>query len=143
MIHQSGVSLIEVLIVVAIICVVGASTTPFLSNFLLRNNTEVSIDKIIGTLRKAQQYSLDGKSDASWGSCYISNTVRLFRGGTCAAPTFSEDFSIPSTVSITGFSPVTFSTLRGEPSTALSITVSTAIDSKTIQVNNAGGMTIN
>ena len=54
-----------------------------------------------------------------------------------------EDFTVPASVTITGFTTTTFSTMRGEPNAAMSITVNGGISSKTITINRAGGMSVN
>lgn len=139
---NSGITLIELLIVIGIVAIIGASASPFLSNFILRNNLETTTDKVVGTIRKAQNYAMDGKNNATWGVCLSGSNLRLF-SGTCALPTFSEDFEVSGSVTVTGFSETTFGKLRGEPSGTLSITISTGIDSHTVKVNTAGGMTVN
>lgn len=140
--QQQGLTLIELLMVIAIFAIIAASSTPFLSNFILRNNYETTVDKVVSTIRKAQQYAMDGKNDVTWGVCLSGNSIRLF-SGSCALPTFSEDFDTPSSVTITGLNETTFSTLRGEPSSALSITITTDIGTQTVTMNTAGGMEIN
>lgn len=140
--HQ-GVTFIEIILSVAVIAVIAASAQPFLSGFLLRNNMTSVQDSVISTLRKAQQYSMDGKDNASWGACRntAGTLIRLYRGGTCNAPTVSENFSVPSNITVSAFD-VTFSKLRGEPSSAISVSITSSIDSRSISVNLAGGMTI-
>lgn len=137
--HQ-GFTLIELLLIIAIVAILGAAATPFLSRFVLQTNFDSVERKVISTIRKAQAYALDGKNGAVWGVCTSGNNLRLY-AGSCSSPTISENFSIPSTVSISGFSDTTFTT-RGEPSNPLSITISTSLDSSSIQVNSTGGLSI-
>lgn len=136
-----GVTLIELLLVLSIIAVLGTATTPFLSRFVTANNLDTTRDNVIGTIRKAQQYAMDGKNDATWGACVTGTNIRLFQG-TCTTPTFSEDFSIPTSVTVSGFAETTFSK-RGEPSGAVTITISSATGSHTVSINAAGGITVN
>src|SRR3989344_3406300 len=132
---RKGVSYIELLIVVGLIGIIGASVSPFLSNFILRNNLETTVDNLVGTIRKSQGNAMDGKNSDSgedWGVClYNGDTIRLFLGS-CDTPTISEDFSVPGSVDIAGLNTVTFSRLGGEPTQPLTITVSTDIDTRTI-----------
>lgn len=58
---RPGLTLIEIIMVIAIIVILGAATTPFLSSFVLRNNTETSQDKVISSIRKAQNYAMNEK----------------------------------------------------------------------------------
>lgn len=139
---RKGVSYIELLVVIGLIAIIGASVSPFLSNFILRNNLETTTDNLVGTIRKAQAYSMDGKNDAAWGVCLAGGNIRLFTG-TCGSPTISEDYTVSSSVTITGLTTTTFSRLRGEPSSSLSVAISTDIGSTIITLNAAGGMEIN
>ena len=97
---------------------------------------------IITTFRKAQFYSISGKRNSSWGCCLIGNSIRLFIGS-CASPDFSEDFTLPANISVSAFTPVTFSLGRGEPSSSVSITVSSSTESQTLNLNSIGGLAIN
>ncbi len=137
----SGVTLIELLLVVAIIAIVGAMTTPFLSRFVLRSNHNTSIERVISGMRKAQAYAMDGKNGATWGVCRIGNTVRMF-SGSCNAPTTAEDYVLPGTVTVSTINSTIFN-VRGEPSAALSFTISSSIRTSTISMNIAGGVTVN
>lgn len=135
-------TLIELLLVIAIILILGAMTSPFLSRFIVQTNYETSVDKVVGSLRKAQAYAANNKNGTSWGTCFTSNKVRLYRG-TCSSPAHSEDFDIPQGITISGLSDTTFSQNRGEPSQSLTITISASSGSTQILLNRAGGMTIN
>lgn len=138
---NTGVSLIELILVIALIAILGASTTPFLSRFVLQNNIETSTDQIIGSIRKAQEYAMDQKNNASWGVCSSGTNIRLF-SGSCSSPSFSEDFDVPQSISITGLSEITFNN-RGEPSSTLIINVSSNIKTVNISLNAAGAININ
>lgn len=138
---EKGFTLIELLLVIAIVAILGAATTPFLSRFVLQTNFDSSEEKVISTIRKAQEYAMDGKNGETWGVCLSGNSLRLY-SGSCANPTISENFTIPTTVNISGFSDTTFNT-RGEPSGSLSITVSTSLESSEILLNSAGGLNVN
>jgi prepilin-type N-terminal cleavage/methylation domain-containing protein len=140
--NKRAFTLIELLIVIALILILGTMATPFLSRFIVQTNYETSVDKVIGTIRKAQTYAMNNKDGVIWGVCFTSSLVRLYRG-TCASPTQSEDFDIPTTVTISGLSDTTFSLNRGEASQALTITISSSVGSTQVLVNRAGGMTLN
>ena len=139
--NQKSFTLIEILLVVAIITIIGVSSTPFLSRFVLQTNFDSVVEKLIGSIRKAQEYAMDGKNGVVWGVCKSTNNIRLY-SGSCNSPTISENFSIPSTVTVTGLNDANFN-LRGEPSSPLSVTINTTIETKTIQLNSTGGLTIN
>lgn len=134
---KQGVTLIELLVVIALIAILGGLTTPFLSRFVRTHSAETLTNTVYGSLRKAQSYAMANKYNATWGVCKSGNQIILY-AGSCANPTYSEQTSIPSTISVSGFTDVTF-TMRGEPSTAITITLDAAIRTHTISVNAAGG----
>lgn len=138
---NAGITLIELLLVVSLIAILGASSTPFLSNFLVRVNMNTTTDQVVSYLQKAQSYAIYNKVNETWGVCITGNNLRFF-SGSCAVPTYSEEYVIPSSISISNFD-TTFSKSRGEPSVETTINVSSDIDSQTIIINTAGGMNIN
>jgi len=146
---QRGFTLIELLSVIGIIAVVGASASPFISRFILQNNLETTTDKVIGSIRKAQNYAMDGKNNWSWGVCITGSNLRLFGGvssPTCTTNDFTEDFIISGSVSVSGLNETVFSKLRGEPNPSnglSSVSIQTSIGSNTISVNSAGGVDVN
>lgn len=137
-----GITVIEVIIVIAIIAILAATSTPFISRFILQTNMDGASDMLVSTIRKAQSYSMDGKGGTSWGVCLSGNAIRLFTG-TCGAPTINEDYSVASSVTVTGLPSITFSSSRGEPSATFSAVVSSQIGSHTVSINSAGILTIN
>ena len=136
---NQGITLIELLLVVALIATIGVMTAPFAGQLYQRINLETTTTAAVTALHKAQANSMEGKSDASWGICLTGSTLRVYLGS-CLSPTQKEDWSVPSTVMISGLSNVTFSRLRGEPSSALSVTVSNLAGSNTLTANLAGGL---
>ena len=108
------------------------------------NNLEVAANKVVSTVRKSQAYAMASKGSATWGFCKMGNNIRLY-SGSCSTPTHHEDFDV-SKVTVSGLSDISFSGIpgkRGEPSQALTITISNDVGVKTVSINNAGGMTIN
>src|SRR3989344_724120 len=105
--EQKGFTLIELLLVIAVIAILAASAGPSLTRLLITNNLEVGTDKVIGAIRKAQGYAMDGKNNTTWGVCMNGPDIRLF-SGSCASPTFSEDYDLTG-VSIMGLTETTFS----------------------------------
>lgn len=139
---KNGFSLIELLIVVSLIITIGTMTAPFASGFLIRVYQESTVNSIVSSLHRAQSLSLDGKGSTEWGICQTGNIVRVYQGS-CASPTIKEDTSIPSTVSVTGLSDITFSRINGEPSATLSITITSGAGTKNITLNEMGVVDVN
>lgn len=139
---QQGVTFLELLLVMAIILVLGLSTTSYAARFYTQNSVASTTDHLVAQLRKAQLYSFAGKqSGGVWGVKYTtspSKKISLFLNGNAA---FDEDFSIANSVSITGFTQVTFSHFQGFPTPAgpITITISgTGNNTETVTINELG-----
>ncbi len=139
---MKGFSILELLIVMAIIAILAVATVPFLSSFYLRTNLDTTRDILVSSVRKAQSYAMDGKNNAVWGICLSGSSIRVFQGS-CSSPTTKEDYSVPSSVTVSGLSTTTFSSSRGEPLATFSATISASLGSHTVSVNSAGVLTIN
>ena len=141
---NKGFTIIELLLVIAMIGILAAAGAPFYARFVAQNNLEVSMNKVVSTIRKAQGYAMDGKDGATWGFCMTGNSLRLFRG-TCSSPAYNEDFDLTG-VTVSGLSETVFTGIsgkRGEPSSTQSITLTNDIGSVNISLNSAGGVEIN
>jgi len=137
-----GFTLVEVVLVVGIILLVATAAAPLSGQWYSLNNFDSTVSMVVSSLRKAQAYAIEKNSSATWGVCLTGDVVRLF-SGSCASPIVSNDYNLPSDVTVSGLSIVTFSSLRGEPSNAQSITITGNGKSKTIVINILGGYDIN
>jgi type II secretory pathway pseudopilin PulG len=136
-----GLTLIELILVVALIILIAALSAPFATGTLSRTGNRSYSDSVISTLRKAQMYSMQKKGGSIWGICLTETAIRVYRGS-CNTPIQKEDTTISSAGTITGLLDTTFSAVRGEPSNTLSITVSSQNETTNIILNQAGGITI-
>lgn len=139
--NNAGITLIEILLVIAIIAILGASTTPFLSSFLTRNSHEIAVSRVLGAFRKAQGYSMVQKDGDVWGVCVSGQVVKLYRGS-CGSPSYEENYTAPDIISVTGFTDISFSADRGEPSVFGTITISSSLDSDSVVINQGGGISL-
>jgi prepilin-type N-terminal cleavage/methylation domain-containing protein len=137
-----GFTLIELLIVISLIITIGTMTAPFASGFLIRVYQESTVNSLVSGLHRAQSLSLDGRGSSAWGICHTGSIIRVYQGS-CMSPTIKEDSSIPSTVTVSGLSDVTFSRINGEPSSALSITIASGAGTKNITLNELGVVDVN
>lgn len=142
---NQGITFIEVLIVVTITAIIGASAISLSSNFLNSNNFKNKTNEIVSLLRFAQINSMAGKEDSSWGVKISENKITLYKGNsfeTRESP-FDSTYDIPQTVSITQGDYV-FEKLTGNPDSTATITVqSNAGDSANISVNEIGIVDVN
>lgn len=137
---QSGFTLLELIIVVAMTILVGLVAVPFYSRFFNQNAVANATDQLTGELRKAQMYSIVGKRGGQWGVAYNSNNIILFQGNTFATrnTAFDETFSVGSNVSVSGFTELEFNRMTGTPSAAPNITISGGGNTKTVAISTLG-----
>ena len=122
--------------------VVVVEVSSFSSRWYLQNSLESTKNMLVSSIQKAQNYAISKKSNLTWGVCLTGTSLRMF-GGSCASPTIKDDYTVPSNVTMSGLSTVTFSAFRGEPNSAQSITLSGNNKTYTVTVNLAGGLDVN
>ncbi|MDQ3099378.1 MAG: type II secretion system GspH family protein [bacterium] len=133
---EQGFSLIELLLVVAIVLILGTLTTTFYSRFLNQNAVANTSDQMLGQLRKAQMYSMMSKQNTTWGVRYSANKITLFATGNTA---FDESFSVNESVTVGGLTSIIFTKGTGVPDVTPVITInSPGNNSRTITVTTQG-----
>ena len=143
-VNARGVTIIELLLVIVIISTLGILSASFYARFLTQNEVGNTVDRFIGSFRKAQVYSMMGKQNSNWGVHYASNTITLYKGSSFGADSaFDEEFMVNLNVSVEGFTDLNFTKVTGipgtgDPSTTPTITISGGNNSKTITVNSQG-----
>lgn len=131
---SSGVTIIELLIVIFLISTIGLLSASFYSRFLTQNAVENTQNQLVSSFRKAQVYSMMGKQNGTWGVRYGSNKITLYLSGNTA---FDENYDVNSNITVTDFD-ITFAKITGLPSSSPTITISSGGNSKTIDINSQG-----
>lgn len=138
---MKGFTLIELILVLAIMLTISVMAPTFYSRFLLQNAVANTTDQMVGSLRKAQIYSMVGKQNSAWSLNYSSNTITVYKGTDFATRNiaFDEKFSVNSNVSVSGMTDINFTRLTGVPTPSTStITISSGTNSDIITVNSQG-----
>ncbi len=137
---KQGFSLIELLLVIAIILSVSILSMGFYARFITQNGVFVAMDQTVSQLRKAQLYSEIGKQDSSWGVHYANKILTLFAGNSYVSrnPAFDESFTFTGDISVTGWNDVVFIAPVGTPSATLNTTISGQGSSQSVVVNAQG-----
>ncbi|MDP7247771.1 MAG: hypothetical protein QF741_04060, partial [Candidatus Peribacteraceae bacterium] len=106
---------IETLLTIGVIAVTTGVSIPMYRNFQIRTDLDLATEQTIQALRSAQVRSQAGEEDAQWG-VWTSDGI-LFQGETYSLrnPDADEEYPIPSTISVSGLSQVTFSRVDGVP----------------------------
>ena len=137
---KKGFTLIELIIVIALISILGFLSTGFYSRFYNQNAVGVVADELTQELRKAQIYAMTGKQNVNWGVHNNTTSIILFQGSTFAGrnTAFDETFTVNSNIAITGLTDLIFSRMTGTPSATPTIIISSANNTMTITVNSQG-----
>ena len=142
---MKGFTLIELIIVLAILSIVGALSVPFLQTFQVSQDAITYSNTVIQTLRRAQQQAIAGQTGTGWG-VYFDNTNKqfiLFRGDsfTTRDPEYDLVTSYPAGFTVaTDFSDeVYFSLYSGLPSATGAVVVTSQNNQvKTVSINSLG-----
>lgn len=137
----SGFTLLEILLVVAVLALIAGIGAPLYQSSQVRNDVEVASYVIVQSLQRAQILSQAVDGDTTWGVRIESGVVTLFRGSNFASrdPDFDEVFDIAPSITPSGIEEIVFSKFSGEPQSIGTITLSTSINAtKTITINEKG-----
>ena len=137
-----GFTLIELVIVMAILLILFAVVGTISSGMLPRNQLSIEGGLIQETLRRAQALTIAGKQDELWGVHFTSSTMTLF-GGTSYAMRdidYDELHSFPAGLTLGGLTDIVFSAPLGETSNTgdVSLTSNSTSEIVTISVNASG-----
>lgn len=138
-----GFTLVEMLLSMAVIIILTAITVPVYETFVRRNDLDLNTQTTVDTIRKAETYARGVRNDSVWGVNFTASTMTLFKGSTYASrdTTFDEVTNLPSSVTQSGLTEVTFSKVFGVPSTTGTLTLSsTANSSKQVILNSEGSV---
>lgn len=143
---QSGVTLIELLLVISLVAGLSTLSVPYIIAFQTRNNIDVAVNTVAQVVRRAQTMSMAVESDAScsaWGLSTQNTGITLYCGTTFAGRDSSRDevYDIASNVVVTNTgnaNDISFSKVYGIPNNPGTITLTQGSDSRVITINGKG-----
>ncbi|KKU63129.1 MAG: hypothetical protein UX87_C0033G0002 [Candidatus Amesbacteria bacterium GW2011_GWA1_47_16] len=140
MLRRPAFSLIELLLVLAIISSLGIFTASFYSRFLLRSAGDQARMHLVSSINKARTYAVTGRRNSDWGVRFSPPVLTLFSGSSYAArdTAVDENITFNPNVTVSGISEIVFSRLTGLPGTTAVITLSIGSDTQNITVNSEG-----
>lgn len=137
---SKGFTLLEVILVTAVITVLAAIAVPVYSRLQVRNNLDVATNTSVQTLKRAQLLAQAVDGDSSWGIKLQQSNITMFKGVSFDVrdTNFDEVYTF-SGVTPSGVSEVVFSKLLGTPN-ATGILTLTSSDNEiqTITIGSYG-----
>jgi len=111
MLRRPAFSLIELLLVLAIISSLGIFTASFYSRFLLRSAGDQARMHLVSSINKARTYAVTGRRNSDWGVRFSPPVLTLFSGSSYAArdTAVDENITFNPNVTVSGISEIVFS----------------------------------
>lgn len=129
---QAGFTLLEMLLVVALVAILAAASTPVLQSFLNRNELDIATNVMADKVYRAGVLARGVSGDSAWGVYATSSQIVLFQGSSYAArnTSFDEVTTIASSITLGGSSEYVFSKMTGDP-VSVGTTTFTSINNET------------
>jgi len=141
--RKGGFTLIEVLLVVALIGLLAGVGLPVFSYIQSKNNLDITGYSLAQALRRAQMLAQNGESEADWGVHIdpASKVITLFQGTNFASRSteYDETVALAGSLDVSGLNEIVFNAVSGEPALAGTVNLGMA-DGSTMQITiNAKG----
>ncbi len=138
---SQGFTLIEVLLVVAIITLITVVSAPLVLSFQNANELDVSTNTLAQYLYQAQSYSLNRAHDCNWGVTINGQDLTLFCGDNYANRDANRDitYQMPLGITVQNNTEINYVKLTGVPQSTGSFTLATVGNrTATVTVNKKG-----
>jgi prepilin-type N-terminal cleavage/methylation domain-containing protein len=138
--RAAGFSLIEVMVVVALLALFAAAIGPVYNTVQSKNNLDVATAGVVQSLRRAQSSAESGNADSNWGVKLSATSTIVFAGNPYASrqASFDEKLDLPGAVTVSGLLEIVFNKFSGLPQSTGTTTITNPFGSKNIILNGAG-----
>ncbi|MFH0818797.1 MAG: prepilin-type N-terminal cleavage/methylation domain-containing protein [Patescibacteria group bacterium] len=138
---RSGFTLVEIIVVMAIISFMASITIPFMSSYLSQQQLSTLTDEVVGNLRRAQNKAITSTNNVSWGVAWHSTYYAIIEDPSGVATEY-EVYTLPANSVISG-SDIIFSKLSGKTTAnTITITATSINEQKQININDEGSIEI-
>lgn len=137
---QRGFTLLEILLVVALISAMVGITSPVLVRLQRSNDLQVAQQALVQAHRRSQQLARASKNDQTWGVEAQTGSITTFMGTSYALrdPSYDEVFSISPSITISGVGETVYSKTFVTPSVTGSTTLTGDGVSRITTINAEG-----
>lgn len=154
---QNGFTLLEVILVLAILAVISTIGFSYLGGFKSGADIEETANQIVGKLRETQNKAMAGEDNKKWGIHFYNDNAdatlsyyEIFSGNDYAGGTVIEKIYLSSLAADARFDTpsagqsidIIFSKITGVPPSAQNIVISLQGATKTISVETSGRIKI-
>lgn len=137
---QKGFTLIELMLVIALMLTIGILSVAFYNRFLMQNAVADATDTLVGSLHRAQLFSMMGKYNGTWGVKISSGSIVVFQGESYSArrQAMDEVSAINESIITNGLDEVVFARASGLPSVTPTVTLTGNDSVRTLKINSQG-----
>ena len=151
-IYKRGITIIELLVVLAVLGIIISVVTPQFSKIRENQVLKSGVQDVLSSLDKARSQTLASLNSSEYGVRFEADKIIIFKGAGFSSSSDNEIIDIITPASITnvalGCTPpipcdIFFNRLSGSPSKTGTITVSTTSFSKIITIWATGVASVN
>jgi len=141
--NNKGFSLVEVIIVVAILTLLLSISDSIYSNVRASTNLKIAGDSIVQALRSTKTNASIGKNDSKWGVKTLVNKIVIFKGVDYTSRDIAYDqiINLPNGVVASGLDEFIFEKVTGNTINTGDIIITNSSGSKNIGINGKGNIT--
>lgn len=138
--NMKGFTLIEIILVIAIMIIVAGITTPVVSSYLRQEEVAKSVDMFCLKMKEARDLAINQTDDSSFGIAITDSSFTLFKGNSYTNRDVADDFVyvMPAQVTISGLSEIIFNKVTGKSSSATVYTIYDKDKSYKISIDSEG-----
>lgn len=135
-----GFSLIEVMVVVAILALFATTAGPVYRAVQVKNDLESATIGAVSSLRRAQAAAESGNVDSNWGVRFFSTSAIVFAGSSYASrqTSYDERLDFPGSITVAGNTEVVFAKFTGLPQVVGTTTITNPSGTKSLVLNAVG-----
>jgi prepilin-type N-terminal cleavage/methylation domain-containing protein len=139
-----GFTLIEILLSVSLLAMLFAIPSVIYQSSLDSNQVYGTKSLITSAINIAQNNSISGKSDSTWGVYITTTNITVFKGTSYATRDmslggdFNTIYTYPNTMSVSGITELVFAKKSGQPNTTGSITINKGSTTTSLSINTKG-----
>ena len=139
-----GLTLIELLLVIAILLVVSSLAIPFIQSFQTSADLAAQADILTTTLRLARLQAVTGAHDSGWGVYFDTDNRRfiLFKGDGFGSrdARYDQEFRYPASIAVTTDlgGEIQFNRYSGDPSASGTIELADETNQARVLINAYG-----
>lgn len=133
-------SLLEILLVVAMITILTGIFAPVFSSLFYRNKLDVATEKVKTDLFRAQTMAQSAQHDSAWGLYLSPGQSTIFSGNSYTSRDVSKDENneLPEGILIQGNNEIVFLKSSIKPINPASVTLKQDTEEKVININSYG-----